>query len=175
MINKKEAGFIHLHVHSEYSLLDGLESCETLIKRAKELKMDTLAVTDHGTMRGLVSFYETAKKNNITPVLGQEFYYREDRHDKNHERSENRHTTILIKDLTGWKNCINLTTEANITGYYYSPRIDDSLLEEYSDGLVLGSGCIGSFTNQKILQSKINLHEHNMLLYTNFIFISHDL
>ena len=156
MINKKEAGFIHLHVHSEYSLLDGLESCETLIKRAKELKMDTLAVTDHGTMRGLVSFYETAKKNNITPVLGQEFYYREDRHDKNHERSENRHTTILIKDLTGWKNCINLTTEANITGYYYSPRIDDSLLEEYSDGLVLGSGCIGSFTNQKILQSKID-------------------
>ena len=154
MINKKEAGFIHLHVHSEYSLLDGLENCETLIKRAKELKMDTLAVTDHGTMRGLVSFYETAKKNDITPILGQEFYYREDRHNRDHDRSDNRHTTILIKNLTGWKNCINLTTEANLTGYYYSPRIDDSLLEEYNDGLVMGSGCIGSHTNQLILEAK---------------------
>ena len=153
MINKKEAGFVHLHVHSEYSLLDGLESCESLIERAKELKMDSLAVTDHGTMRGLVSFYETAKKNDITPILGQEFYYREKRSDKN-DRSDNRHTTILIKNLTGWKNCINLTTEANLTGYHYSPRIDDSLLEEYNDGLVMGSGCIGSHTNQLILEAK---------------------
>ena len=156
MKNKKEAGFVHLHVHSEYSLLDGLENCESLIKRAKELKMDALAVTDHGTMRGLVSFYETARKNDITPILGQEFYYREDRHNREHERKENYHTTILIKDLKGWKNCINLTTEANLTGYYYSPRIDDSLLEEYNEGLVLGSGCIGSITNQTILKAKID-------------------
>ena len=154
-MNKKGSGFVHLHVHSEYSLLDGLENCENLINRAKELNMNALAVTDHGTMRGLVSFYEIARKNNINPILGQEFYFRPNRHEKDHTQNLNYHTTILIKNLTGWKNCINLTTEANLTGYYYKPRIDIELLTEYSDGLMLGSGCIGSMTNQLILQQKI--------------------
>ena len=153
-MKNKKAGFVHLHVHSEYSLLDGLESCESLINRAKELNMNALAVTDHGTMRGLVSFYETARKNDITPVLGQEFYFRPDRHIKGHEQSLNYHTTILIKNLEGWKNCINLTTEANLTGFYFKPRIDIELLYQYSEGLLLGSGCIGSMTNQLILQQK---------------------
>ena len=146
-MREKESGFVHLHVHSEYSLLDGLESCDSLIERAKELNMKSLAVTDHGTMRGLISFYETARKNDINPVLGQEFYFRPDRFDKDHKQSENYHTTILIKNLEGWKNCINLTTEANLTGYYYKPRIDTALLKEHSEGLMLGSGCIGSMTN----------------------------
>ena len=146
-MREKESGFVHLHVHSENSLLDGLESCESLIERAKELNMKSLAVTDHGTMRGLLSFYETAKKNDINPVLGQEFYFRPDRFDRDHKQSENYHTTILIKNLEGWKNCINLTTEANLTGYYYKPRIDTALLKEHNEGLMLGSGCIGSMTN----------------------------
>ena len=165
-MNKKESGFVHLHVHSEYSLLDGLESCESLINRAKELSMDTLAVTDHGTMRGLVSFYETARKNGINTVLGQEFYFRPNRHEKKHKSNENYHTTILIKNLAGWKNCINLTTEANLTGYYYKPRIDLSLLEKHSEGLMLGSGCIGSMTNWLI---KNNHPEKARVIFDQYI------
>ena len=90
-MNKKGSGFVHLHVHSEYSLLDGLENCENLINRAKELNMNALAVTDHGTMRGLVSFYEIARKNNINPILGQEFYFRPNRHEKDHTQNLNYH------------------------------------------------------------------------------------
>ena len=92
-----KTNFVHLHVHSENSLLDGLESPLNLIKRAKELNMDSLALTDHGTMRGLLDFYFNAKKNEVSPILGQEFYFHPDRTSRYQEHRFN-HTTILIKN-----------------------------------------------------------------------------
>ena len=149
----KKTDFVHLHVHSENSLLDGLESPINLIKKAKELDMKSLALTDHGTMRGLLNFYFSAKKNNINPILGQEFYFHPDRKSKDQDHRFN-HTTILIKNEIGWKNCINLTTEANMTGFYYKPRIDIDLLEKHKEGLIMGSGCMASITNQHIMKGE---------------------
>ena len=170
-----KSNFVHLHVHSENSLLDGLESPSNLIEKAKELNMDSLALTDHGTMRGLLNFYYTAKKNDINPILGQEFYFHPDRTSKNQKdttpnrdfddtKARSYHTTILIKNEIGWKNCINLTTEANTSGFYYHPRIDMELISNHKDGLIMGSGCMGSIVNQNILhlqydQAKYRLDE----------------
>ena len=151
----KKADFVHLHVHSENSLLDGLESPLNLIKKAKELDMKSLALTDHGTMRGLLDFYYTAKSNDINPVLGQEFYFHPDRFSKNQDERFY-HSTILIKNEIGWKNCINLTTEANMTGFYYKPRIDIPLLEEHNEGLIMGSGCMASIINRNIMKGDDN-------------------
>ncbi len=149
----KKTDFVHLHVHSENSLLDGLESPLNLIERAKDLDMKSLALTDHGTMRGLLDFYYSAKKNNINPILGQEFYFHPDRKSKDQDHRYN-HTTILIKNEIGWKNCINLTTEANMSGFYYKPRIDIDLLEKHNEGLIMGSGCMASITNQFIMKGE---------------------
>ena len=151
-----KTNFVHLHVHSENSLLDGLESPSNLIEKAKELNMESLALTDHGTMRGLLNFYFTAKKNNINPILGQEFYFHPDRTSKDPDKRFY-HSTILIKNEIGWKNCINLTTEANVSGFYYKPRIDVDLLCKHHEGLIMGSGCMASIVNQHIMNGEDSL------------------
>ncbi len=145
--------FTHLHTHSHYSLLDGLAKIDDLIKRAKELEMDSLALTDHGVMYGVIEFYQKAKKNNIKPILGVEAYVaKNSRHDKSPGLDDKRnHLILLAKNEIGYKNLIKLTTSAHIEGFYYKPRIDKELLKENSDGIIGTSACMGGEISQAIL------------------------
>lgn len=136
--------FTHLHVHTNYSLLDGLAKIDLLIKRAKELNYDSLAITDHGNLYGAIEFYKLCKKNNIKPIIGVEAYlaprtindrvYRID--------SKSYHLILLAKNYQGYKNLIKLMTIAHLDGFYYKPRIDKHLLAQYSEGLIILSGCL---------------------------------
>lgn len=135
--------FAHLHVHSHYSLLDGLGKIEPLLKRAKEMEMEALALTDHGNLYGAIEFYKTAKKIGIKPILGVEAYVAPNSHLSKQPRIDDKryHLTLLVKDQIGWKNLMKLMTIAHLDGFYYKPRIDKQLLEQYHEGLICLSGC----------------------------------
>ena len=135
--------FTHLHVHSHYSLLDGLAKIDDLLKRAKELGMEALALTDHGALYGAVEFFQKAKKEGIKPIIGCEIYVASgDMSDKT-PGSHNRryHLTLLVKNKTGYKNLVQLVTRAQLDGFYYKPRADKNLLRQYAEGLICLSGC----------------------------------
>jgi len=135
--------FVHLHVHSEYSLLDGLSSCAELAQRAAELDMPALALTDHGAMYGAICFYRACKAAGIKPILGMETYVasgsREDR-DPQRDRSPF-HLVLLAENNTGYQNLMRLATIAQLEGFYYKPRVDREVLEAYNEGLIVLSGC----------------------------------
>lgn len=116
--------FVHLHVHSHYSLLDGLAKIDELVKKAKELGMPALALTDHGVMYGLIEFYQKAKKAGIKPILGVEAYVARHGHQNKRPKIDDSpyHLVLLAKDETGYKNLIKLTTIAHLDGFYYKPR-----------------------------------------------------
>lgn len=135
--------FTHLHVHTEYSLLDGMCRIEELVVHAKELGMTALAITDHGVMYGAMGFYKTAKKHGIKPIIGCEVYVaRQDRFDRaSRARTRPFHLVLLAKNETGYRNLVQLTTKAHLEGFYYKPRVDRELLREYSDGLIALSAC----------------------------------
>ncbi len=137
--------FIHLHTHSHYSLLDGLQQLPHMIKRAKELGMPALALTDHGNLYGALEFYKLCKKNHIKPIIGIEAYIAvRTRFDKDPNIDNKRfHLTLLAKNEQGYKNLIKLTSRASLEGYYYKPRMDHDLLREHSEGLIALSGCFG--------------------------------
>jgi len=137
------AKFTHLHVHSHYSLLDGLAKIDDLVSRAKELGMEALALTDHGALYGAVEFFQKAKKAQIKPIIGCELYVASgNMADKNPGPSNKRfHLTLLVKNKTGYKNLIQLITKAFLEGFYYKPRVDKNLLRQYADGLICLSGC----------------------------------
>ncbi len=133
--------FTHLHVHTTYSLLDGLSKIPDLVAYAKELGMTSCAITDHGNMYGAIEFYQTCKKNDIKPIIGEEFYVTYDRHSR--KTSDPRfHLILLAKNLDGYKNLIKLTSLANSEGFYYKPRIDFELLKENANGLICLTACI---------------------------------
>lgn len=133
--------FTHLHVHTTYSLLDGLSKVPDLVAYAKELGMTSCAITDHGNMYGAIEFYQTCKKNGIKPIIGEEFYVTYDRHAR--KAGDPRfHLILLAKNLDGYKNLIKLTSLANSEGYYYKPRIDFDLLKENANGLICLTACI---------------------------------
>ena len=136
--------FVHLHTHSEYSLLDGLGKLDLLIDRAKTLGMDALAVTDHGAMYGSFKFYLKAKAAGIKPIVGVETYVaRRSRFDKEGKiDTDPYHLILLAKNETGYKNLMKLVTQAHLTGYYYKPRIDWELLQHHHEGLICMSGCL---------------------------------
>ena len=134
--------FTHLHVHTEYSLLDGVSRIPKLVRRAKELGMDALAITDHGSLYGVVEFYTECLEVGIKPIIGCEVYVAHgSHHDKVASERSPHHLTILAKDDTGYKNLMQLVTLAHLEGYYYKPRIDKELLERYHEGLIVFSGC----------------------------------
>ena len=134
--------FTHLHVHTEYSMLDGISRIPNLVARTKELGMESLAITDHGTFYGVVDFYSACKEVGIKPIIGCEVYVAHNsRFDKDpSERSPN-HLVLLARDNTGYRNLMQLVTKAHVDGFHYRPRIDKGLLEEFGEGLAVLSAC----------------------------------
>ena len=139
--------FTHLHVHSEYSLLDGLSRIPAMVRRAQELGMTALGLTDHGSMYGVVDFYAACKEAGIKPVIGCELYVA---NGKRTERSSGgkgqnyHHLTVLAQNNEGYRNLMKLSSKAHLEGFYYKPRVDHELLEEHADGLIVFSGCPSS-------------------------------
>ena len=136
--------FVHLHVHTEYSLLDGACSIPKLVQRAKDLGQTSLAITDHGVMYGVVDFYKAAKAAGIKPIIGCEVYVApRTRQDKVYKLdSANYHLILLCKNKTGYENLIKLVSEGHISGFYNKPRIDHDLLKQHSEGLIALSACL---------------------------------
>ena len=134
--------FTHLHLHTEYSLLDGACRIKPLAKRLKELNMTHCAVTDHGVMYGAVDFYQAMIDEGITPVIGCEVYVCPDRFDKQFVSREYSHLVLLCQDNTGYQNLMHLVSEGFLHGYYYKPRIDYTLLKENAQGLICLTACL---------------------------------
>ncbi|MEW6680578.1 MAG: DNA polymerase III subunit alpha, partial [bacterium] len=145
--------FTHLHCHSEYSLLDGAIRVESLVQKASFLSMSALAITDHGNMFGAIKFYKTALAHGIKPIIGCEFYVCNNI--KERQKEILFHITLLAKDITGYKNLIKLTSISYLDGFYYKPRIDESLLKEYSKGIIALSGCTKGQIPRLILDGRI--------------------
>ena len=134
--------FTHLHVHTEYSMLDGISRIPELVERTGELDMGALAITDHGTFYGVVDFYSACRDAGIKPIIGCEVYVAHNsRHEKNPSERSPAHLVLLARDNTGYRNLMQLVTKAHVEGFYNRPRIDKGLLEEFGSGLVCLSGC----------------------------------
>ncbi|MEE1170258.1 MAG: PHP domain-containing protein, partial [Anaerovoracaceae bacterium] len=145
--------FTHLHVHTEYSLLDGAARIKRVVKRAKELGMDSLAITDHGVMFGVVDFYKECQKQGIHPVIGCEVYTTPgSRFSKTQEADRHQnHLVLLAENQTGYNNLMKLVSLGYTEGYYYKPRIDKELMRKYSEGLICLSACLAGIVQQKLL------------------------
>jgi len=153
------ADFVHLHLHTEYSLLDGAISIDNLIKKAVEYRMPAVAVTDHGNLFGAIDFYQKAVKAGIKPIIGCEIYVAPgSRFDKNTPRGKDEeasyHLILLARDKQGYKNLVKLVTAAYLEGFYYKPRIDKDLLRKHSDGLIGSTACLGGEVPTLLLQDK---------------------
>ena len=133
--------FVHLHLHTEYSLLDGLSKIKRLFSYVKEKKMDAVAITDHGAMYGAIDFFKEGKKQEVKPIIGMEAYMTNFPLDDEKKVKDNYHLTLLAKDYQGYKNLMNLTSIAHLKGYYYRPRFTKDILEKYSKGIICLSGC----------------------------------
>lgn len=159
--------FTHLHTHTEFSLLDGACRIRQLVKRAKELGMQSLAITDHGNMYGAVDFYKECKKEGVKPIIGCEVYVaprtRFDR-DKVLDKEYN-HLILLCKNENGYKNLIKMVSKAFTEGFYFKPRIDHDLLEKYSDGLICLSACLAGEIPQALLQRDYEKAKRTALWY----------
>lgn len=149
--------FVHLHLHSHYSLLDGLSKIDEIISRVKELGMDAVALTDHGNLYGAIEFYQKAKKEGIKPILGCELYIAaRSLYDKEPGRdSEYSHILVFCKNNTGYQNLLKLVTKAHLEGFYYKPRIDKTTLRELGEGLIGTSGCLSAEIPRAILAGQI--------------------
>ncbi|MDP1808636.1 MAG: PHP domain-containing protein, partial [Actinomycetota bacterium] len=152
------SGFVHLHVHSEFSLLDGAVRLKDLVAQAKELGMPAVAVTDHGTMYNCIDFYKKAIAGGVKPIFGCEVYVApQSRFDKTARKDEsNRHLTLLAQNLTGYRNLMKLVSSAYLDGFYYRPRVDMELLKEHHEGLIALSGCLSGELSKLILVGHID-------------------
>ncbi len=148
--------FVHVHCHSEFSLLDGANRLPHLIKRAAEMEMPALAITDHGVMYGVADFYMKCKANGVKPILGVEAYVAPRTHKDKQPRIDQAayHMVLLAKNLTGYNNLLKLTTIAAIDGFYYKPRIDRDLLIQYHEGIIATSACLGSEINNALMKGE---------------------
>src|SRR2546427_8976766 len=140
--------FVHLHVHSEYSLLDGAAQLEKLVAKAKELQFPAIALTDHGNLFGAIDFYLAAQKAGVKPILGCELYVapgsRRERGSQDGGYEGANHLTVLVRNRTGYKNLVKLVSKAYLEGFYYKPRVDRELLAQHAEGLLVLSGCLNS-------------------------------
>ena len=151
--------FVHLHLHTEYSLLDGFAKIDNLIKHVKSLGQKSVAITDHGNMHGVIDFYRAAKKEGIKPIIGCEVYMatrtRLDREPK--IDADNYHLVLLAINDVGYKNLINMVSTSYLDGFYYRPRVDWELLEAHSSGLIALSACLGGEIPQRMMLSLIHI------------------
>ena len=148
--------FTHLHVHTEYSLLDGSSKIKELVARAKELGMDSLAITDHGVMYGVIDFYKAAKEAGIKPVLGSEVYVAPgSRFDRERVDGEDRyyHLVLLAENDTGYHNLMKIVTKGFVDGFYYKPRVDYEILEQYHEGIIALSACLAGEVSKNVFHS----------------------
>lgn len=161
--------FVHLHVHTEYSLLDGANRIKDLIRHTSELGMKSIAITDHGVMYGVIDFYKEAVKNGIKPILGCEVYTaRRSRLDKQAGvDSDQGHLVLLAKDNTGYKNLMKIVSIGFTEGFYYKPRIDMEVLERYSEGLIALSACLSGDIPTALLQNDYEKAKNIALKYCN--------
>lgn len=161
--------FVHLHVHTEYSLLDGSARIKRLAKRARELGMEALAITDHGTMFGVIEFYKACKAEGIKPIIGCETYIAP----RSLERKEtgvdasNYHLILLAENNEGYENLMKIVSKACVDGFYYKPRADYELLRQYSKGIIALSACLGGEVQQMLLDGNYDLAREKALLYNS--------
>ncbi len=153
-----EKNFTHLHVHTEYSLLDGFSRVKTLVKRAKEKGMTAVAITDHGCMFGAIDFYKAAKAEGIKPIIGCEVYTAPRKltdKDPNYDKHQG-HLVLLAKDMTGYKNLIKIVSKSYVDGFYYKPRTDMDELKKHSQGLIALSACLAGDVPRAIMNGKVD-------------------
>ena len=166
MLNSK---FVHLHLHSEYSLLDGANRIKELPKRAKELGMDAMAITDHGVMFGVIDFYKACKDEGVKPIIGCEVYVAPrtmaDK-DPNVDREYN-HLILLCKDMVGYRNLTKLVSLGFTDGYYYKPRIDKQVLEKYHEGLICSSACLAGEIPSHLMRDEYDKAKESALWFKN--------
>ncbi len=150
--------FAHLHVHTEYSFLDGANRIDKLVNKAKELDFEALAITDHGNLCGVMDFYKACKAAGIKPIIGCELYI---------EGSENQnyHLTVLVKNYEGWKNLSRLSSRSFLENFYYKPRIKKSWLTEYREGLIILSGCLASELADYVIKERFDLADNLLEFY----------
>ena len=149
--------FVHLHNHSEYSLLDGYGHVEDMVKRAAELGQPAMALTDHGNVYAAIDFYKAAKSADIKPIIGMEGYVAAgSRHDRTAAEGASGgsqpHITLLAEDMTGYRNLLQLASKAHLEGFYYRPRVDRELLAEHSEGIIVLSGCLSGELARDVLR-----------------------
>ena len=160
--------FTHLHLHTDYSLLDGCGRIKDYVKKAKEYGMTSMAITDHGVMFGVIDFYKTCIANGIKPIIGCEFYIAEGDLDIKDETNKKRnHLILLAKDNTGYKNLIKMASIAYVDGFYIKPRIDKKTLEKYHEGIVCLSACIAGEIPRLLLDGRFEEAEKAALWYKN--------
>ena len=138
--------FVHLHNHSDYSLLDGAQTVQTLVNTIDDLNMDSVALTEHGNLFSVIPYYKSAKKAGVKPIIGCETYVAVGSRFEKKARSDggwgNNHLVLLAQNYTGYQNLMKLVTHGYLEGFYYRPRIDVDLLKEHSEGLICLSGCL---------------------------------
>ncbi|MDR2006887.1 MAG: PHP domain-containing protein, partial [Acidaminococcales bacterium] len=144
------SSFVHLHAHSQYSLLDGAARIDKMIARAKELDMPAIAITDHGVMHGVIDFYKEAVKQGVKPIIGCELYMAADDR-RSRTQAGNYHLILLAENNTGYHNLIKIVSAAHLEGFYYKPRADKELLRRHSEGIICLSACLAGEIPVKIL------------------------
>jgi len=168
MDEKENLGsFVHLHVHTEYSLLDGSGKISKLIKKTKELGMKSIAITDHGTMYGAVDFYKAAVEEGIKPIIGCEIYVAgKSMHIKQPDLdNETYHLVLLVQNSKGYENLMKIVSTASIEGFYYKPRVDHEFLKAHSEGLIATSACLGGEVQSNLLKGNRAKAKKLALLY----------
>lgn len=149
-MEEKLKNFVHLHVHSEYSLLDGSAKIFEIPRRAKELGMDTIALTDHGNMYGTIAFYKACREVGVKPLIGCEVYVSSGSCLEKNKNSERYHLILLAENNTGYRNLMKIVSFGFIKGYYYKPRIDKDILKKYHEGIIATSACLGGEIQRKL-------------------------
>ena len=152
---KTMSQFVHLHVHTQYSILDGASDIKKIVARAKELGMPALAITDHGNMYGVKEFHDVATKAGLKPILGCEVYVVRNRFEKDRDEKAGDHLVLLAKNKKGYQNLCKIVSYSWTEGFYYKPRVDKELLRRYGEGLICSSACLGGEIPQLIMRGDL--------------------
>ncbi len=159
--------FVHLHVHSEYSMLDGLVKIPNLVQKVKDQGQNAVALTDHGNMYGMVEFHNTCRKEGINPIIGVEAYVAKDdlTHKQKRPGADQAHLTLLAQNFTGYQNLMKLVSIAHFEGFHYKPRIDEATLFEHSDGVIVLTGCMSGIFPRLLLSDKDKAAKNKLLKF----------